>query len=135
MQGMEPGAAHGGDMKGIHSLFAGRDEIRRTVTAIPGRVRAVTESDEPAVVARLREHVRSIYTRLKEKQPINARDPLFEAIFENADKIRVKMEDTPKGITVTETSDDPSVVSLVRRHADTVSLFIKNGMAEMMRTH
>jgi uncharacterized protein len=45
------------------------------------------------------------------------------------------MEDTPKGITVTETSANPAVVRLVRRHADVVSLFLENGMPEMMRTH
>ena len=138
---MGPGAGHGmgmgggADMMEIHSLFASRDQIRRTVTQIPGGVRTTTESDNPTVVAQLREHVKSMYARLKEKQPINARDPLFAAIFESADKIHVKMEDTSKGITVTETSDDPAVVSLVRRHADVVSLFLKNGMPEMMRAH
>ena len=138
-RGMGPGGGHGmgpgGNMMRIHSLFASRDQIRRTVTQIPGGVRATTESDDPAVVGQLREHVQSMYARLKEKRPINAGDPLFAAIFENADKIRVKMEDTPKGITVTETSDDRTVVSLVRRHADVVSLFLKNGMPEMMRRH
>lgn len=133
--GMGPGAGHGGDMMAIHSLFASRDQIRRTVTRIAGGVRTTTESDNPPVVSQLREHVRSMYARLKEQRPINGRDPLFAAIFENADKIHVAMEDTPKGITVTETSDDPNVVSLVRRHADVVSLFLQNGMPEMMRAH
>ena len=133
--GMGPGGGHGGDMKGIHALFARRDEIRRTVTQIPGGVRATTESDDPAVVAQLREHVQSMYARLKEDRPINTRDPLFAAIFENADKIQVQIENTPKGITVTETSTDPKVVTLVRRHAEVVSLFIANGMQEMMRSH
>lgn len=45
------------------------------------------------------------------------------------------MENTAKGITVTETSADPKVVALVRRHAEVVSLFIENGMQEMMRSH
>jgi len=132
--GMEPGGGHG-DMRGIHSLFARRDQIRRTVTQIPGGVRATTESDDPAVVAQLREHVQSMYARLKEDRPINTRDPLFAAIFENAHKIRVQIENTPKGITVTETSTDPKVVALVRRHAEVVSLFIANGMQEVMRSH
>ena len=133
--GMGRGGGHGGDMMGIHALFARRDEIRRTVTQIPGGVRATTESDDPAVVAQLREHVQSMYARLKEGRPINTKDPLFAAIFENADKIHVEMENTPKGITVTETSADPKVVALVRRHAEVVSLFIANGMQEMMRGH
>src|SRR5690348_16237261 len=86
MGGMGPGGGHGGgsDMMGIHALFANRDQIRRTVTQIPGGVRTTTESDDPAVVAQLRDHVQAMYARLKDGRPINARDPLFAAIFENA---------------------------------------------------
>jgi hypothetical protein len=135
MGGMGPGAGRSGEMMGIHALFAHRDQIRRTVTQIPGGVRTTTWSDDPAVVAQLRDHVQAMYARLKDGRPINARDPLFAALFENADKIHVKTEDTEKGITVTETSDDPKVVDLVRRHAEVVNRFIANGMHEMMRTH
>lgn len=60
---------------------------------------------------------------------------MFAAIFANAEKIQVHTVNTPKGITVTETSADPAVVALVRRHAEVVSLFIANGMQEMMRNH
>jgi hypothetical protein len=133
--GMGPGGGHGGDMMRIHGLFANRDRIHRTVTQIQGGVRTTTEADDPAVAAQLREHVQSMYARLKEGRPINERDPLFAALFENADKIRVKIENTPKGLTVTETSGDPAVVALIRRHAEVVGLFIENGMHEMMRTH
>lgn len=133
--GMGPGGGPGGDMRGIHALFADRDQIHRTVTQIQGGVRATTEADDPAVAAQLREHVQSMYARLKDGRPINARDPLFAALFENADKIHVKIENTPKGLTVTETSDDPAVVALIRRHAEVVGLFIENGMHEMMRNH
>jgi uncharacterized protein len=134
-RGMGPGGGHGGDMRGIHALFAERDQIRRTVTPIPGGVRTTTESDDPAVVAQLREHVQAMYARLKEGRPINARDPLFAALFEHADKIKFRTEDTAKGITVTETSDDPEVAGLIRRHAEVVNKFVANGMPEMMRTH
>lgn len=122
-------------MMGIHALFAQRDRVRRTVTQIPGGVRTTTESDEPAVVEQLREHVDAMYARLKEGQPINARDPLFAALFAHADKIEFHSENTANGITVTETSDDPEVVGLIRRHAEVVNKFIANGMPEMMRTH
>lgn len=133
--GMGPGGGHGGDMSGIHALFANRDQIHRAVTQIEGGVRTTTEADAPAVAAQLREHVQAMYARLKEGRPINGRDPLFAALFEHADKIQVTIENTPKGLTVTETSDDPAVVALVRRHAEVVGLFIEKGMHEMMRTH
>ena len=133
--GMGPGGGHGGDMRGIHALFANRDQIHRSVTQIPGGVRTTTESDDPAVVAQLREHVQAMYARLKEHRPINTHDPAFAAIFENADKIDVRIENTAKGLTVTETSSDPAVVPLIRKHAEVVNLFLANGMHEMMRNH
>jgi hypothetical protein len=139
--GMGPGFGHGGDasgpggdMTGIHFLFAHRDEIRRTVVQIPGGVRTTTEADDPAVTAQLQEHVRAMYARLKDGRPINARDPLFAALFKNADKIDVKIEPTAHGLTVTETSKDANVTKLIRRHAEVVGLFIANGMHEMMQS-
>ena len=140
--GMGPGTGHGGDgsghgadMMGIHFLFAHRNEIRRSVVQIPGGVRTTTEADDPAVAAQLQEHVRTMYARLKEARPIDTRDPLFAALFKNADKIDVKLEPTAHGLVVTETSKDPNVTKLIRRHAEVVGLFIANGMPEMMQSH
>ena len=129
------GAGHGADMMGIHFLFAHRDEIRRTVVQVAGGVRTTTEADDPAVAAQLQEHVRAMYARLKDGRPINARDPLFAALFKNADKIDVKIEPTAHGLTVTETSKDANVTKLIRRHAEVVGQFIANGMHEMMQSH
>jgi uncharacterized protein len=133
--GMGHGAGHRADMMGIHFLFAHRDSIRRNVTEIPGGVRTVTEADDLAVTAQLQEHVQAMYARLKEGRPIHARDPLFAALFRSADKIDIRIEKTATGLRVTETSADPEAVKLIRRHAEVVSLFIANGMAEMMKSH
>ena len=133
--GMGQGSGHGADMMGIHFLFAHRESIARTVTEIPGGVQTVTESDDPAVTAQVQEHVEAMYARLKEGRPINTRDPLFAALFRNADKIDVRIEKTAKGLRVSETSTDAEVVDLIRRHAKVVSLFIANGMPEMMKSH
>lgn len=134
-QGRGHGSGHGGDMAGIHALFANRQGINRSVTEIPGGVRTLTETDDPAVTVQLREHVQAMYDRLKEGRPIHARDPLFAALFQNADKIDASIEKTAKGLQVTETSADPKVVDLIRRHAAVVSLFVENGMPEMMKSH
>jgi hypothetical protein len=129
------GAGHHQDMQGIHALFAHRSEIRRTVKEISGGVEAVTESETPAVAAQIQEHVASMYRRLEERRPIHARDPLFAELFRNADKITMKIEHTAKGVKVRETSTDPRVVRLIRRHAEVVSAFLANGHREMMRDH
>ena len=126
---------HGEDMAAIHFLFAHRAEISRTVTEIPRGVRTLTETDDPAVAAQLRGHVEAMYARLKEGRPIHARDPLFAALFRNADRIDVRIEKTAKGLRVSETSADAEVVKLIRKHAEVVSLFLANGMPEMMKSH
>jgi uncharacterized protein len=132
---MGHGGGQGADMMGIHFLFAHRGSITRTVTEVPQGVRTVTESEDPAVTAQLQQHVQAMYARLKEGRPIHARDPLFAALFRKADEIDVHIEKTPKGLRVTETSADPEAVKLVRRHAEVVSLFLANGMPEMMKSH
>jgi uncharacterized protein len=129
------GGGHGVDMKAIHFLFANRDAIRRTVTKIPGGIRTLTETDDPEVAAQLQEHVQAMYARLKAGRPIHARDPLFAALFRNADRIDVRIDKTAKGLRVRETSTDPEVAKLIRRHAEVVSLFLANGMPEMMKNH
>jgi len=129
------GNGHGADMMGIHSLFAHREQITRKVTEIPSGVRTLTETDNPSVTVQLQEHVQAMYDRLREGRPIHARDPLFAALFRNADKIDVQIEKTAKGLQVTETSTDPEVVKLIRRHSAVVSLFVANGMPEMMKGH
>lgn len=127
--------SHGEDMAAIHFLFAHRAAISRTVTEIPGGVRTVTETEDPAVAAQLREHVEAMYARLTEGRPIHARDPLFAALFRNAERIHVRIEKTAKGLRVSETSADAEVVKLIRKHAEVVSQFLANGMPEMMKSH
>jgi hypothetical protein len=129
------GGGHHQDMQGIHVLFAHRSEIRRTVREIAGGVETVTESETPAVAVQIQEHVANMYRRLEERRPLHARDPLFAELFRNADKITMKVEHTAQGVKVRETSIDPRVVRLIRRHAEVVSAFLANGHREMMRDH
>ena len=63
------------------------------------------------------------------------RDPLFRAIFANADKIVMKQENTAKGVRVIETSADPYVAKLIQAHAEVVSAFLANGVEEMHKDH
>jgi hypothetical protein len=133
--GMMNDADHRADMQDFMFLLGHRGDIRRTVKEIPGGVETLTESDVPEVASRIREHVAAMYRRLKERRPIHARDPLFAELFRRADKITLKTEKTPKGLRVTETSTDPYVTKLIRRHAQVVSAFLENGHPEMMKDH
>jgi hypothetical protein len=128
-------AAFRADRELFHYLVSHRNEIKRTVERLPNGVKAQTESDNPEVAEQIQKHVKSMYDRVKNDRPIRLRDPLFAAVFRHADQIDVKVEDTEKGVKVTETSEDPYVVRLLQAHAGVVSLFLKHGFPEVRRNH
>jgi hypothetical protein len=136
MGGMGMGGGMGGmgmrrDGPTIHSLLADHEKVKRTVEEIPDGIRSVTTSDEPEVAALIRKHVWQMKDRLERGEPIRMMDPLFREVFAHHDKIRMAIEDVPGGVRVTETSDDPQVVLLIRQHARTVNEFVESGMRRM----
>ncbi len=123
------------DMDTIHTLFANRKKIKRTVTPIKHGVETVTEGEDEATRKLIAEHVAAMKTRLEKKQPIRMWDPLFAELFKHADKIKLEILPTAKGVKVVETSDDPYVVKLIQAHAQGVSEFVKEGMPSMHKRH
>ncbi len=123
------------DMKTIHALFDGHKQITRTVTETTNGVETLTESNDPKLQALLKEHVRAMQQRLVKHQPIRQWDPLFAELFKQADKIRMEVSATTKGMKVVETSADAYVVKLIQAHARGVSEFAKEGMAVMHKEH
>ena len=101
----------------IHALLDHHEAITRRVVDRADGVETWTESDDPAVAAMIREHVRAMDARLRDGRPIRRWDPLFAEIFEHADAITMEVEDTATGVRVVETSDDPYVVALIQQHA------------------
>ena len=123
------------DRAGFQFLLANHDEIRREVKHLDNGVETVTESDDAEIAKKIQEHVAAMHKRVTKPNPIHLRDPLFAALFRHTDKIEMKIENTEKGVRVTEISDDPQVVPLIQAHAAVVSLFVKNGSAEARKNH
>jgi hypothetical protein len=123
------------DMATFHFLLEHRQAIARNVTKLPDGVETVTESNDPEITAKLREHVEAMHRRLKDGRPIHMRDPLFREIFRNADKIKMTVEKTDKGLKVSETSQDSYVVRLIQAHADVLNQFLANGHEEVRKNH
>jgi YHS domain-containing protein len=123
------------DMRTIHALFDSHARIQRTVKNIPGGVEAVTESEDKAVRDLIVEHTWAMKSRLEKKQVIRGWDPLFRALFEHSEKIKLDVTPTAKGVKVIETSADPYVVKLIQSHAAGVSEFTAQGLAVMHKEH
>lgn len=117
-------------MPAIHELLMRHDRIQRTVTDLPDGVRTLTESDDPALALRIREHVAEMYRLLAA-----GRDPglphttdVLRGLFRNRERIRTAMDTTPKGILVVQTSSDTAVAALLRQHAAEVTEMVRGGM-------
>jgi intracellular sulfur oxidation DsrE/DsrF family protein len=98
-------------------------------------VETLTESDDKSVTLKIQEHVASMHKRVKEKRGLRFWDELFVVLFRNADKITMKVENTPNGVKVLETSDDAYTVKLIQLHATVVSKFVKYGFDEAHKEH
>ena len=135
MRGHAGDPQHQKDHEDFFFLIENKDKIRRTVKELPDGFESVTESDDPKVAEMLQVHVAAMYDRLENSNPIRMRDPLFRAVFANADNVKMNVEPTEKGVRVTETSKDSYTVKVLHEHAKVVSLWIKNGYAELPRNH
>ncbi|MCU0515315.1 MAG: hypothetical protein MUC60_00360 [Oscillatoria sp. Prado101] len=129
--GMMGGGMMGGDMGIIHQMFANHNQIRRTVEEIPGGIRSTTESDSPEIAALIQQHVPTMYKRLDEGRELSMISPTLPVMFRNANRYQRKLEKTPKGVTVTETSQAPDMVAVIREHAHEVDGFVSQGMSAM----
>lgn len=128
-------AGHGSDRDTIHFLLGNHAKIARKVNRLANGVETVTESKDPNVAGRIKEHVKAMKRRVEQPSPIRMRDPLFAEIFRHADKIEMKIIETKRGVRVIETSRDPYVVRLIQSHAEVVSKFAGRGFEEARKTH
>ncbi len=119
----------------FHYLLAHHQEIEREVTLRQDGVETRTESDTPQVAAAIQEHVAAMHRRVTNNQPIRRRDPLFDALFRNGKWTTMTVENTPRGVHVTVTSEKKFVVPLIQAHAKVVSAFVKFGFAEARKNH
>jgi YHS domain-containing protein len=133
-QGMM-GQGQQGDMQTIHSLLDNNTKITRTIKKISGGIETVTESEDAATRAKIVEHTWAMKARLEKHQPIRMWDPLFAELFKHADKIKLEVSNTAKGVKVVETSADAYVVKLIQAHAEGVSEFVKEGSSIMHKPH
>jgi hypothetical protein len=119
----------------FQTLLGNHELIRREFREIADGIESVTESDNPEVAALIQDHVAAMKVRIENGSRIRMWDPMFREIFDNAEKIRMTVENIPKGVRVRETSDDPYVARLIQAHAKVVSGFVARGSAESQLAH
>jgi len=124
--------ATAGDMSNYADLFSRHAELRRTVQLIPGGIRTTTEADSADLTAQLQAHVAAMYLHLEQGSEVTCMSSSLPTMFRNATSYRRVLTNTSQGVTVTETSDQPSLVAAIRAHAKEVTGFVDSGMPAMM---
>ncbi len=109
------------------SLIRDHTKIRREVRELANGVEAITESDDPDVAARIRNHAFAMQRRMRDGSRVRQWDPVFVALFDRHDAVRLDVHATEKGVHIIETSDDPEVVRILQSHAAGVSDMVKRG--------
>ena len=123
------------DMGPIQGLLTQHEKIERNVEEIPNGIRSVTTSSDPEIEKLIRMHVNEMKKRIEGDHPIRTLDPLYREIFRHHDKIKLEIEDIPGGVRVTETSNDPQIILLIRQRAKRAeSEFISGGIDRAMKT-
>ncbi len=123
-----------GVMHKAMTLVHNNGTITRTIEEIPGGVRTVTTTNDPALLATLREHPREMMELHEQGGSVRHWDPLFAELARHHEKIKMEFKDIENGIEAVSTSDDPDVVKLIRAHAYKVSEFVERGPAAVHET-
>lgn len=112
-------------------LLTDHAKIRRTVVhrqeGERGIVEATTESDDPVVAARIRNHAVAMQNRMKAGAQVRVWDEVFEELFRRHDLVTLELTMTEKGVKIVEWSTDPETIALLRSHAMGVSDFVREG--------
>lgn len=109
--------------------------ITREVIMLENGIETLTQSADPGVAALIKEHVLAMKDRIESGNGFRFWDPLFAEIFEQGKHINFEVEETPSGIRVVQTSDDPMVVKLIQEHAGSVDKFVAHGNSIIAEPH
>lgn len=74
-----------------------------------------------------------MYTHVEQRAEVTCMSNSLPTLFRNANAYHRELVLTDKGVSVTETSADPALGDAIRKHAQEVSGFVRNGMPAMMR--
>lgn len=111
-------------------MFRNFQTFSREVVDLPNGIRTVTRSSDEAVMDALGGHVVGMIGRVEnaDDPQIMIQSPTLDIFFLRGDAIVTEIEVTDEGIVVTQTSDDPEMVTALQVHAAEVSDMADRGM-------
>jgi len=119
----------------IHALFDNHASIHREVKLTADGYTALTESDDPKVVAALKKHVGQMQLRLGEGLSVRRWDPAFAEYCDHYAELDHEFTPTDKGVRMTVKGRTATAVKIAQNHARVVSAFAAHGWSEHDKKH
>ena len=108
-------------------LLEHHKELKRSTERLSNGICSRTISESPKLAKIIQEHVIGMEKRFGMGRAIRSWYPLFSALFEYKDQIRMEYHNIEKGVEATLTSDDPKIIELIHCHDETLHGFVDEG--------
>ena len=114
----------------MQTLFRNFTLIEREVSNLENGIYTVTTTSDPDTFNALVSHVTGMIARVEAKDDpqVIIQSPTLDAFFMRGENIDTEIEVIENGIAVTQTSNDPELISALHRHAAEVSDMVDRGM-------
>lgn len=108
-------------------LLEQHHQLHRQTRIIEKGIIAQTTTTDPELVNVLQQHVEGMEKRFGMGRAIRSWDPLFAALFEYKDQIKMVYRNIENGVEAELTSEDPKLVELIHCHDETLHQFVNEG--------
>lgn len=118
---------HRQDQALFSKLLEHHQTLSRETERLENGIIARTTSDDPELAKVLQAHVEGMEKRFGMGRAIRSWDPLFAALFEYKDQIRMEYRTIENGVEAKLTADDPKLIELIHSHDLTLHGFVDEG--------
>ncbi|MDY0137186.1 MAG: hypothetical protein RBS36_08460 [Thiomicrospira sp.] len=119
--------AHKRDQALFAELLQCHNQLKRETERIENGLIARTTSENPRLAKILQDHVIGMEQRFANGRAIRSWDPLFAALFEFREQIRMDYRAIENGVEATLTANDPRLIELIHCHDLTLHQFVDYG--------
>lgn len=120
-------AQHKKDQALFAELLEKHGQLKRQTEIVANGIRSTTTAATPELVTILQAHVVGMKERFGMDRAIRSWDPLFAALFEYRDEIKMEYRNIENGVEAILTTENPKLIELIQCHDATLHGFVDRG--------
>ncbi len=118
---------HKQDQALFKELLEKHGQLKRRTEMLTNGLRSRTTAATPELGRILQEHVVGMKNRFGMGRAIRSWDPLFAALFEYRDEIKMEYRNIENGVEAILTTANPKLIELIRCHDETLHRYVDHG--------